>query len=93
MFDEHSSRVDVTTVDNSPVGRSTPADPLAEALLTTLSHFDLEYERELERIRLGSSSEAVKNRVLHRLQEGHRARREPYVQQLALIRGRAAATL
>jgi len=93
VFDEHSSRAQVTTDAPSPVGCSTPADPLAEALLTTLGHFDLEYERELERIRLGSSSEAVKNRVLHRLQEGHRVRREPYVQQLALIRGRAAATL
>jgi hypothetical protein len=92
VLDEPSSRVAVTTADTSPVGHSTPADPLAEALLTTLGHFELEHERELERIRLGSSSDSVKNRVLHRLQEGHRARREPYLQQLAYVRGRGAAT-
>jgi hypothetical protein len=92
VFDDHSSRVDVTISDTSPLGGSTHADPLAEALLTTLGHFDLEYGRELERIRLGSSSVAVKNRVLHRLQEAHRARREPYLSQLARIAGRAAAT-
>jgi hypothetical protein len=92
VFDDHSSRVDVTISDKSPVGRSTHADPLADALLTTLGQFDLEHERELERIRLGSSSEGVKNRVLRRLHEAHRARREPYLKQLARIGRHPAAT-
>jgi hypothetical protein len=91
VFDERSDGVDAATLDPLVAGPATHPDPLFEALLTTLANFDLEYERELERIRLGASSEDVKNRVLHRLQQRHRARREPYVQQLARIHDRAAA--
>ena len=60
-------------------------------LLTTLSSFDLEYEQELERIRLSSSTQAAKNRVVYRVQERHRARREPYIQHLAQLRSRSAS--
>jgi hypothetical protein len=91
VLDEHSNWVDAATSDTSVAGCASQPDALFEALLTTLANFDVEYERELERVRVGSSSEEVKNRVVHRLQERHRVRREPYVQQLARIHDRAAA--
>src|SRR3954454_22542368 len=85
VSDEGLSRVDTAIQDTSVelLGR---AQPIAMALLDTLSSFDLEYQQELERIRVGSSPQALKNRVLQRLQETHRARREPYLQQLAQLR-------
>jgi hypothetical protein len=93
MFDEHSNQVDAAISDSSVAEHDSHSDSLVDALLTTMANFDMEYEQELERVRLGSSSEEVKNRVVRRLQERHRARREPYVQQLARIHGRAAAHL
>jgi hypothetical protein len=91
MFHEGSRRFDTALQDTSSVQSPDHAQPLADALLGTLSNFDLEYEQELERIRVGSSPQALKNRVLQRLQERHCARREPYVQQLAQLRDRASA--
>jgi hypothetical protein len=91
VFDERSSRVDAAIQDTSLTECLAHAHPVADALLNTLSSFDVEYEQELERVRVGSSPQALKNRVLQRLQERHRARREPYLQQLAQLRNRAGA--
>ena len=89
MFDNRSSRPNADIQDTLTGGHLAPAQPLADALRETLASFDHAYEQELERIRLGSSPPAVKDRALHRLQERHRARREPYVQQLAQMRSHA----
>jgi hypothetical protein len=68
VFDEHSNWVHAATSDTL-AGRASHSDPLSQALLTTLANFDVEYEQELERVRVGSSSEEVKKRVVHRLRE------------------------
>jgi hypothetical protein len=91
MFDERSDLVDIANFDRSLSERNSRSDAIFDSLLTTLTNLDFGYEQELERIRVGSSSEEVKNRVVRRLQQEHRARREPYVQELARIHGRAAA--
>src|SRR5947209_1572104 len=90
VSDEVLSRLD-TAIQDTSVEFLAHAHPIAKALLNTLSSFDLEYQQELERIRVGSSPQALKNGVLQRLQERHRARREPYLQQLAQLRNRAGA--
>jgi len=59
--------------------------PLLQSLLATLADIDFEYEREREKLNKHSPDVNLKIRVLERLKAQHRERREPYIQQLAIL--------
>jgi hypothetical protein len=52
-----------------------------QALIDTLIDIDLEHERQREDLSKGTLDPASKHRMLKKLGEQHRQRREPYVQQ------------
>ena len=73
---------------SSPRTYSPDLQPLLQSLLCTLADIEFDYERELERVSGSSSDSRVKVLVLEKLRARHRERREPYVQQLALLQDR-----
>jgi hypothetical protein len=66
--------------------------PLLQSLLATLADIDFEYERERDTISTRTTDMNLKIRVLEKLREHHRERREPYIQQLAILQERVRQT-
>ena len=61
---------------------------LLQALLTTLTDLDFEYDREREKLSRTLKDPNLKIRVLEKLKQKHRERRTPYMQQLAILQER-----
>jgi hypothetical protein len=65
-------------------GMDGPRDELLrQGLIDALVDLDLEYEREREVLRRSSLSAALKTRLLTKLKDQYRVRRQPYMQQIA----------
>jgi hypothetical protein len=65
-------------------GMDGPRDELLrQGLIDARVDLDLEYEREREVLRRSSLSAALKTRLLTKLKDQYRVRRQPYMQQLA----------
>jgi hypothetical protein len=62
--------------------------PLMQSLLSALADIDFAYEHERERINNSSRDANLRMRLLERLRRDHHNRREPYVQQLAILQKR-----
>ncbi len=62
--------------------------PLLQSLLATLADIDFAFERDLETARSASTEESLKRRIIERLVDRHRERREPYIQQLTTLQCR-----
>jgi hypothetical protein len=62
--------------------------PLLQSLLATLADLDFDYEQEREKVSSTSPDADVKSRALEKLRNRHRERREPYIQQLAILQKR-----
>lgn len=62
--------------------------PLLQSLLATLADLDFDYEQEREKLSSTSPDTNVKSRALEKLRNRHRERREPYIQQLAILQER-----
>ena len=62
--------------------------PLLKSLLGTLADIDFEYERECDQISSRTMDMNLKIRLLEKLKQHHRQRREPYLQQLAILQER-----
>ena len=62
--------------------------PLMQTLLATLADLDFDYEKERERLSSASPDTNIKIRALEKLKTRHRERREPYIQQLAILQQR-----
>jgi hypothetical protein len=62
--------------------------PLLQSLLATLADIDFEHERERDTISTRTADMNLKIRLLEKLREHHRERREPYIQQLAILQER-----
>ncbi len=62
--------------------------PLIQSLLATLANMEFAYDKECEKVS-GCTDVTLKARVLARLKAEHSARREPYLQQLAVLQKRA----
>ncbi|UVF18064.1 hypothetical protein HPT29_016260 [Microvirga terrae] len=61
--------------------------PLLQSLLATLADLDFDYEQEREK--LNTSPDAnIKIRALEKLKARHYERRQPYIQQLAILQKR-----
>lgn len=68
---------------------SSPAlEPLFQPVLATLVNLDFAYERERDRLKTIGADPDAKDRALKRLEERHRERRAPYLQQLARLEDR-----
>lgn len=59
--------------------------PLLQSLLGTLADIDFEHERECDTINSRAMDMNLKIRLLEKLRQHHRERREPYIQQLAIL--------
>ncbi len=62
--------------------------PLLQSLLATLADIDFDYEKEREKLSRNSPDANIRIRALERLRARHRERREPYIQQLAVLQRR-----
>ena len=62
--------------------------PLLQSLLATLADLDFDYEKEREKLSNGSPDTTIKIRALEKLKNRHRERRDPYIQQLAILQKR-----
>jgi tryptophanyl-tRNA synthetase len=62
--------------------------PLLQSLLATLADIDFEHERERDNINGRAMDMNLKIRLLEKLKQHHRERREPYLEQLAILQER-----
>jgi hypothetical protein len=62
--------------------------PLLQSLLATLADLDFDYEKEREKLSSTSPDTNIRIRALEKLKNRHRERREPYIQQLAILQKR-----
>lgn len=62
--------------------------PLLQSLLATLADLDFDYEKEREKLSSTSPDTNIRIRALEKLRNRHRERREPYIQQLAILQKR-----
>ena len=62
--------------------------PLLQSLLATLADLDFDYEKEREKLSKASPDANIKIRALEKLKSRHRERRDPYIQQLAILQKR-----
>ena len=74
-----------------PLPRRDGSNPkaLLQALIDALIDIDMAYEREREQLSQSSLDFLSKTRSLKRLREQHQQRRQPLVQQLALVQEQA----
>ncbi|MEE1655020.1 hypothetical protein VB618_02340 [Microvirga sp. CF3062] len=62
--------------------------PLLQSLLATLADLDFDYEKEREKLSNTAPDASIKIRALEKLKNRHRERRDPYIQQLAVLQKR-----
>jgi hypothetical protein len=62
--------------------------PLLQSLLATLADIDLDYEQERAQLSNTSPDTNIKIRALEKLKARHHERRQPYIQQLAILQKR-----
>ena len=81
-------------VDETDVVRSDTLRPrfyspdnevLLQSMLTTLADLDFAYEQERERVSTSTKDANLRARVLQKLRDQHRERREPYMQHLTMF--------
>jgi hypothetical protein len=56
--------------------------PLLQSLLATLADIDFAFESDLEVVENSATDEALKRKIIERLREQHRERRDPYVRRI-----------
>lgn len=67
---------------------SASLQPLLQSLLATLADIDFDYEKECERASRTAPDINNRIRALEKIKLRHRERREPYIQQLAVLQRR-----
>jgi hypothetical protein len=70
------------------IGDEDEVQPLFQSLLKTLADLDFDYERERKRVISSTEDPVLKSRLLSKLRERHRERREPYIQHLTILQER-----
>jgi hypothetical protein len=88
MADTKPQANDSSASTSLPRMYSPSLQPLLQLLLATLATIDGEYERECGKHRDRTMDVELKMRLLAKLQQQHRERREPYIQQLAVLQDR-----
>ncbi len=87
---QHSRRT--APQESQPRMYSPDLQPLLQSLLGTLADIDFEYERERDNISARALDTKLKTRLLEKLKQHHRQRRDPYLQQLAILHKRIHQT-
>jgi hypothetical protein len=67
---------------------SPDVQPLLQSLLATLADLDFDYERERERISSSTEDSNLRVRLLQKLADKHRERRDPYIEHLTGLQAR-----
>ena len=82
-------------IDPEEHPRVCPADvqPLMQSLLATLADIDFEHERELDKMKNSATDALLKERMIKKLEQRHRERRHPYVQELMALEARMRLVL
>jgi hypothetical protein len=88
MVDTKFHKDEPNNRDLHPRVYSPAFQPLLQSLLATLADLDFDYEKERERLSSTSPDASIKVRALEKLKSRHRERREPYIQQLAILQKR-----
>ena len=72
-----------------------PADiqPLMQTLLATLADIDFGHECELEKVKNSAADTSLKAKMITRLEQRHRERRQPYVEELLALKARMRSVL
>lgn len=85
----------VRVTERDPQPRVCPADiqPLMQTLLATLADLDFEHECELEKVKNSATDPSVKAKMITKLEQRHRERRQPYVQELLALEARMRSVL
>ena len=88
MLDSQASAV--RTGDDEARRRiySPDVQPLLQSLLATLADLDFDYERERERISRSTEDSNLRVRLLRKLADKHRERRDPYIRHLTALQAR-----
>jgi len=61
---------------------------LLQSMLTTLADLDFAYEQERERVSSSTNDASLRARMLQKLRDQHRERREPYIRHLTALQER-----
>jgi len=61
---------------------------LLQSMLTTLADLDFAYEQERERVGSSTNDASLRARMLQKLRDQHRERREPYIRHLTVLQER-----
>ena len=61
---------------------------LLQSMLTTLADLDFAYEQERERVSRSTEDVNLRARMLQKLRDHHRERREPYIRHLTVLQER-----
>jgi len=79
-------------LDQSPVA---PAEfqPALQAILATLADIDFAHEHEMEKINSSVMDERFKTKLVTKLDQLHREKREPYEQELVRLQDRMRSLL
>ena len=70
------------------IGDEDEVQPLFQSLLKTLADLDFDYERERKHVISSTEDPVLRWRLLYKLGERHRERREPYILHLTILQER-----
>ena len=88
MLDSQASAVRTRDNESRPGIYSPDVQPLLQSLLATLADLDFDYERERERISSSTEGSNLRVRLLRKLADKHRERRDPYIRHLTALQAR-----
>ena len=82
-------------IQSEPQPRVCPANiqPLMQTLLATLADIDFEHERELEKLNKSDAEPSLKATIIARLDQRHREKRQPYIEELTALETRMRSLL
>jgi hypothetical protein len=87
MHDQRSDSV-INLQACAPRVYAADVEPLLRSLLATLADMEFAHESEVAKVNGSAAHPAMKCKLIARLDERHRERRKPYVQELALLQSR-----
>jgi hypothetical protein len=67
--------------------------PLMQSLLATLADIDFGHEREVENVRNSPTDPSVREKVITKLDQHHREKRQPYVEGLLTLQAQMRLVL